>query len=208
MTRRSFVSTGAAALAIGGVILGRSTWNAAAEPENTRAVKLATAAPAPFMPVPLPDPKIPGFKFPEDEATIIGWTRAGDQKSINLHGWGLWTALNMPSGQTYNGQPLSVFEPWLTPDDLLTAEVTKNRQMSTLLRVPRPLHVLRQFQHLSRGAKEPATGGNAQVTGFVKYDPTGADHIASNGLFKKPTLDRFLASGQSQVPAFPKTALA
>ena len=45
--------------------------------------------------------------------------------------------------------------------------------MSTLQRVPRPLHVLRQFQHVPRGAKESATGGTEQVSGFVKYDPTG-----------------------------------
>lgn len=44
-------------------------------------------------PVPLPDPKIPNYRFPEDEATIIGWTKAGNQKAIYLHGWGLWTSV-------------------------------------------------------------------------------------------------------------------
>src|SRR4029079_5321056 len=89
---------------------------------GTAAGKAETAPAAAFKPVPLPDPKIPGFKFPEDEATIIGWTQKNDQKAINHRGWGIWTARHMPSGQTFNGQELSVFETWLTPADILTAQ--------------------------------------------------------------------------------------
>src|SRR5690349_14320907 len=83
-----------------------------------------------FKPIPLPDPKIPGFRFPEDENTIIGWTSANNQKAINGHGWGIWTALHMPSGESFNGQPLSVYETWLTPNDILSAEATGTRNLA------------------------------------------------------------------------------
>src|SRR5260370_36366944 len=52
-----------------------------------------------IKPVPLPDPKIPGYHFPEDEATIIGWTKKNDQKAINLHGLGLLTAFTQPTAE-------------------------------------------------------------------------------------------------------------
>ena len=34
---------------------------------------LTAAASAQITAVPLPDPKIPNFKFPEAEGTIVGW---------------------------------------------------------------------------------------------------------------------------------------
>ena len=66
-----------------------------------------------ISPLPLPDPKIAGFKFPEDEKTIIGWTTMGKQNAINLHGWGLWTALTTRA--TGTGSPPRIFETWVTP---------------------------------------------------------------------------------------------
>jgi hypothetical protein len=40
------------------------------------------------QPNPLPDPKIPGFVFPEKEETILDWVAKNNQAAINLHGWG------------------------------------------------------------------------------------------------------------------------
>jgi hypothetical protein len=37
------------------------------------------------MPVKLPDPGIPGFKFPEDEATILNWVKNNYQHAIKKH---------------------------------------------------------------------------------------------------------------------------
>src|SRR5947208_11421327 len=56
-----------------------------------------------FKPVPLPDPKVPGFVFPEKEAVIVEWTEKDNQQAINRHGWGIWTALTLPSGEKFDG---------------------------------------------------------------------------------------------------------
>ena len=64
---------------------------------------------------------IPGFVFPEKEATILGWVQGNDQHAIDRHTWGIWTALTSPSGQQFEGQNLLVFETWDTPGDLLDA---------------------------------------------------------------------------------------
>ena len=75
-------------------------------------------------PVSLPNPQIPGFNFPESEATIITWVNEAGSGSaaapaafenLHLHGWGLWTALTMETAEADNGQRLRVFETWFTP---------------------------------------------------------------------------------------------
>lgn len=197
-----------AAALTAGVAAGAAWWGPAAGRAQQPAAKADAAPAAAFKAVPLPDPKIPGYKFPEDEATIIGWTQKNDQKSINLHGWGMWTALHMPSGQTYNGQPLSVFETWVTPDDILTAQATGTADVAQVPRVPRPARRPHQFNRGPRAGDVNPTGGESTITGFVKYDPSGADHIVAKGLFKKTVLDGMLAQMKTDVPAFPITAVS
>jgi hypothetical protein len=199
-----------AALALvvaGAVAVGAAWWGPVTVSSEPTPGKSDTAPAAKFKAVPLPDPKIPGFKFPEDEATIIGWTEKNDQKSIDRHGWGIWTALHMASGETYNGQPLSVFETWVTPDDILTAQVTRIKDPATVPRVPRPIQRLHQFNRVPRGAGV-ASDGDSTVTGFVKYDPPAADHIMTKGLFQRTTLNGLLAQMKTDVPAFPFTAVS
>jgi hypothetical protein len=41
-----------------------------------------------FEPVPRPHPGIPGYRFPESEDTIVGWTINNNQQDIDLHAWG------------------------------------------------------------------------------------------------------------------------
>jgi len=73
-----------------------------------------TIAATAIEPVPLPDPKIPGFRFPESEATIVSWVfdlsngPAGEAapqafENIATHGWGLWAAVTRETGQVYAG---------------------------------------------------------------------------------------------------------
>ena len=81
----------------------------------------SAASEADFKPVPLPDPGIPGFVFPEKEATILGWVQHKNHAAIDRHVWGIWTALTAPSGVKFEGQELRVFETWDTPGDLLDA---------------------------------------------------------------------------------------
>jgi hypothetical protein len=82
------------------------------------------AGAGPLVAVGLPNPQVPGFRFPEDEATLVTWVRAAGaggpdapaaNQNLLLHGWGLWTALTLPTAETENGEALRVFETWFTP---------------------------------------------------------------------------------------------
>ena len=190
---------------------------------------LATTAVAPWsqaqgiFPETPHDPKIPGFHFPESEATLTGWitemTRGVVQTSgpsaaerIELHGWGLWTALTAETAQVYEGQRLRVFETWLTPDDLVNAaNVTSVIARSLRPRGRAPLQALSQFKNRTAGVgvQALAAGDNLidRVVGFVKFDPTAADHILKQGLLNTSALDALLQGGAQQIPAFPATAL-
>jgi hypothetical protein len=191
---------------------------------------IATALQAQNGAVPLPDPKIPGFKFPESESTIMTWvynwttnsttpnqTAEEGFANVHLHGWGIWTALTTETKQSYNGQNLLVFETWPTPSDLISAGKKPNG-LKALFALPptrsTPLS-FRQFDHVKGtrgGVNKRGVGstfhGDETVTGFVKYDPTAAAHINEQGLLKTATLNALLTAGANQVAAFPSTALA
>src|SRR5450755_1354895 len=78
--------------------------------EKLTMAALTKATAGQFQPVPLPDPGIPGYKFPEMGDTIVGWTKNNNQQAIDLHAWGLWASLTKESDQVANGQKLLVFE--------------------------------------------------------------------------------------------------
>jgi hypothetical protein len=166
------------------------------------------AVDAGFKPVPLPDPMIPGFVFPEKEATIVGWTEKDNQQAINKHGWGIWTALTAASGEKFGGQDLHVFETWLTPQDILSAQLTNQRILGTVPRDPVPLRRLRQFRAPNKAGAARATLGNETVLGFVKFDPSAAQFIADQKLFSKATLKALLMSGATNIPDFAATAVS
>lgn len=152
-----------------------------------------TAQAQDVTPVPLPDPGISGFEFPTAEDVIIDWTEKNNQKAINWHAWGLWTALTMETDQIYNGQKLLVFETWPTPSDIINGK-------STAPRSPTPL---RQFSHDNASASASPT-----ILGFVKYDPTATAHIKQNQLFSQSALNGMLADGKTKIPDFPVTAIS
>ena len=180
-------------------------------------VAVLTARAQPIMPEPLPDPRIPGFQFPESEAAITGWIAAMTRAlpaapvgaaNIHLHGWGLWTALTAETTQVYAGQALRVFETWRTPDELASVGLTPS---AARVRARTPLGKLAQL-----GLLEETTDGRAaldegstigRVMGFVKFDPTAAAHITSQQLLSRAALSTLLDAGAQQVPAFPATAL-
>src|SRR6266478_8143075 len=104
-------------------------------------------------PKPLSDPQIPGFRFPEAEATILRWVaesassdgsvRREAERKINLHAWGLWTALTAKSGEVLEGQELRVFETWYTPQNIRDSR--EWRLLEQIPRRPRTLVPLRQL---------------------------------------------------------------
>ncbi len=139
-----------------------------------------TAQPAEggIAPVPLPDPGIPGFKFPEDEATILTWVKNNNQHSINKHAWGIWTALNMPSGESFEGQDLSVLQTWVTPQDILElgpAALARSR------RDPRALTFLRQLR--TNPSREPPGQGWAPPG-----SATSRSWGSSNSIPRRPSI--------------------
>src|SRR5262245_14447460 len=163
-----------------------------------------------IKPVPLPDPKIKGFKFPEAENTIIGWTKDSKQAEINLHGWGIWTALNMQSGEKLNGQELRVFETWISPQQLVSARLlgaadfTKVERSLPVPTVPRQLH-----RGKLKATPPPAPDASVnQILVTVQYDPATAGHIQANNLLHTATLNKLLAEGKTDVPAFPSASVA
>src|SRR5579883_1652023 len=79
----------------------------------------------------LPEPLFvaPPARLPEPEASLtalVATATSGDPASaafaaaaLDRHAWALWAAVTAPSTQSYENQPLRVFETWLTPEDLL-----------------------------------------------------------------------------------------
>jgi hypothetical protein len=176
-------------------------------PEKLTVGALAKATAGQFQPVGLPDPGIPGYKFPEDEDSIVAWTKINNQQAIDLHAWGLWTALTKESDQVFNSQKLLVFETWDNPSDLSPTPPTA---AGTRIRFPLRLTVPRQFQH---GAASQALFTAASQPGAVrvdvKFDPIAADFILANGLLSAARLTSYLNTDhKTAVPGFPNTAIS
>ena len=188
----------------------------------TAGLAAALRAAGPIFPAPLPEMRIPGFRFPETEATLTSWVAAMTREradrpaataNIQLHGWGLWAAVTAETAQSYEGQPLRVFETWQTPQELavISTASASAPTSSAFVRTRAPLRTLRRMR-LDAAIAEPqsnADESNAidRVLGFVKFDPTSAAHIASQRLLARTTLDALLDGGAAQVPPFPATTL-
>jgi hypothetical protein len=171
--------------------------------------------------VPMPNPQVPGFSFPESEATVVGWVTAMDGSgpdaatataNVYLHAWGIWTALSMQTFEVDSGQNLRVFETWYTPQELSTLPKPGTAAaMATMLRRRASLLHFNQFQHGSAVQERPlpfGTAGSDTVFGYVKFDPTAAAHIRSQQLLKLSTLNQLIQGGAQQIPVFPPTALS
>ena len=168
---------------------------------------------APVVAEPLPDPRIAGFHFPENEATLTAWITALSRGSaidaapaafekIHLHAWGLWTALTTETNQSLGGQKLRVFETWLTPDDLTGAPAVRERAP---LRQLAQLRV--QAEEFEPPAEPPGDTSTARVLGFTKFNPAAAEHISKQDLLHLSTLDTLLQGGAQQVTPFPAETL-
>jgi hypothetical protein len=167
---------------------------------------IAVAIPSEFEPVPLPDPHVEGFVFPEASATILGWAANGDETAMARHAWGLWTALTLDSGQSFEGQPLRVFDTWFTIDDLNDDAIVGRRARRT----PHPLDELARLAE-ARRAKKAVDGsvavvgaGESEILGTVKFSPDAAMHIGQYDLLSAARLVSLrTSSGLTDVPAFP-----
>jgi hypothetical protein len=172
--------------------------------------------------VPLPDPQIPGYRFPESEATILNWIKASSNsadaakaaeasRKIALHGWGIWTSLTAETNQVYQGQKIRVFETWFTPEDLTAGPDGGAAAVAAPARGRSPLEPLRQFRHRAvnkPGGAAAAVSPRARILGFVKYDPAATNHIVSQKLLVKSVLSSLLSDGANAIPPFPQTAVS
>ena len=183
------------------------------------AVAAITGPAAPITAEPLSDPRIPGFRYPESEATLTRWittlSRSDNPEAaavafekIHLHGWGLWAAVTAETNQSAGGQRLRAFETWLTPDDLAGSNAAAGAP-SLALRSRAPLRQLAQLRE-TPPESEPVEEESAiaRVVGFVKFDPTAAAHIQKQELLNASALDILLEAGAQQIPPFPASALA
>jgi hypothetical protein len=165
----------------------------------------------------LPDPGIPGFSFP-DSTHIQNWVNTNQADSVNLHGWGLWTALTTLTTQTYNGQALRVFETWQTKyelDSLMRVTTQKApaallaRRGATPKRLPTtPAQFRRDPRNralLSAHSVSHDTS-SAPVLEVVSYSPSLASNILNQKLFWASSLNKVLASGRTTIPGFHASA--
>ncbi len=198
-------------------------------------VMMAFASPVgaadPSFGVPLPNPSIPGYNFPEPEPTILGWVNNQPAQSSNiyLHGWGLWTSLNMPSGEPAFGLPNApVYLTWASKQEL---EMLTQKQVATNLEnkalVKRQLSLGPVTQQLKFGIRSTGhkavatpTGGTEKAAAptvatpdtavfeTVSYSPDASNWILQNGLFKLSTFKKLYAEKQQEIPVFPNTAIS
>lgn len=176
------------------------------------------AAASSIKPVPLPDPGIPGFRFPEDSVVITSWVDKNQEDKIAAHGWGIWTALTQKTGQVYNGDSLRVFETWFTPEDIAAATIASKQNRKLMGAEERPfgrgnLKTPHQFLHqrqmkLGKNNSDKTTPDDlSRILGFVKYDPTAADFAIKNKLYDSSVLQQMINKGQQSIPEFPNTSI-
>jgi hypothetical protein len=188
--------------------------------DNTAQSSDTSAAVGSIDPVPLPDPGIPGFKFPEDSPTVNTWIHSGDMTKIYNHSWGIWKAMTDLSGEKYNGDDLRVYETWNTPAEIAKAikssEANKKMLMSRehFARGRSDLQKPRQFEHgpgmhtKSMHAAPAANDNSENLWVTVNYDPTAADYTITNKIYDANVLQGYLNAGNAMIPQFPNTSIA
>jgi hypothetical protein len=168
-----------------------------------------------ITPVELPS-VVPGFKFPEDTATIYSWiTPKYDSTKVYNHAWGLWAGLTASSGETYQGDSLLVYQTWLGIGEIQTiikngvtdenSLKVKNRR--TLLSLPNQVKDAQKFEkrlHLLKVKSDTIS----EAWTSVSYDPAAAAHVVKNQLLKQSVLNKYVINnGIGAIPAFPTNAI-
>lgn len=181
-------------------------------------------------PVPLPDPGIKGYSFPENKEKLMTWINAGNSSAIYLHGWGLWTSLTTASGQDeYGLNNVPVYLTWLTPAEIAALPRLKATEKETKAPTTRTflLEKPRQLTHKNNGAvkslteiKSAAASSSSSITPLsvrdtnvvvtMGYDPAAQDFAYHNNLFSLKALQAFYNSGSGNIrsiPVFPNNAV-
>ncbi|CAM1369799.1 hypothetical protein [Tenacibaculum xiamenense] len=163
--------------------------------------------------VPMPSTLVSGQNFPTDSTTINNWVAESKivnnletNKDIITHGWDIWNALTEETDQKNNDQPLRRFETWYTPQDIQKALKAKTLgsaiKLNSLDRFDTGnLEIPHQNQH---GLKVRSS----DVVGFVKCDPSSAQHIYDKELYFFEVLKSMIRPGKiTNIPAFPASSV-
>ncbi|KGL63796.1 hypothetical protein [Polaribacter sp. Hel1_85] len=154
-----------------------------------------------------------GQKFPTDSTTINNWVKNSivvnnleTNTDIITHGWDLWDALTTFTDQENNGQKLRRFETWYTPADIITALRSKTANKSYKLEDLNRSHTGHlKIPHQNSHGLSVKT---ADVLGFVKCDPTAANHIFNKELYYFEVLKSMIQPGKiANIPAFPASSV-
>lgn len=188
---------------------------------------LALSGMAAARPVPLPDPAIPGYHFPEKKQTLMHWINAPTVKntrSVELHGWGIWASLTAPSGQNEFGLTnVPVYLTWLTPAEIrdLPKAAADAENTAAPLRtfvIERARQHTHQAKNLSAApalskATVAGTGIKPDTSTYVSmgYSPAAQAFATANQLFSLTALQNFYNAGTGDIrsiPTFPVDAVA
>ncbi|MEJ2795262.1 hypothetical protein WAE56_17785 [Iodobacter sp. LRB] len=191
------------------------------------AITLSTLAYA--KPVPLPDPGIQGYRFPENQNTLMQWINVPTLKnthSIHLHGWGLWTSLTTASGETEFGLAnVPVYLTWLSPSEIrdlpkIVQGLENGGQPVRTFAIDRARQHTHRFKEntppaapapskisIANSSEKPDT--NIYVT--MGYNPAAQAFATANNLFSLTALQKFYDEGTGDIrsiPTFPIDAVA
>lgn len=161
-----------------------------------------------IIPVDFPQLDIPGFAFPRDSNTVKAWIESYDTISQYKHAWGLWTGLTTLTDQEGSfGDALRVFETWLTPEEIIHAMNTNDKNLLTkgsAIRSNRAnLRLPRQFGHGTLGL---APQDIDSVFEAHSYSPSASAYALKNKVFSAIQLAKYAEKGNS-IPPFPDNAI-
>ncbi len=163
--------------------------------------------------VPMPSTLASGQKFPTDSTTINNWVKNSfvvdnleTNKDIITHGWDIWDALTTYTKQENNGQKLRRFETWYTPEDIKTALNSQTSNNAYKLEDLDRSHTgYLEIPHQNLHGIEVKS---SDVVGFVKCDPSSANHIYNNQLYYFEVLKSMIKPGEiTNIPAFPASSV-
>ncbi|MCC8958754.1 hypothetical protein H8B02_36665 [Bradyrhizobium sp. Pear77] len=126
---------------------------------------------------------LPPAEFPLASSVIDGHVAANDTAALRAHAWKLWAGLTARSTQSYRGQPLPIWETWLSEVEAfstLAAPAAAGEE-----RILRPFSPLRQLRHEFLNAPQGLSlqlatdADRTRLLAFVKLSPDAAGFVAA-----------------------------
>lgn len=161
--------------------------------------------------------------------TINGWINATppDDAAISGHAWNVWGAMNVDSGQSYNGTPLPVWETWYDSTvvykvdegapaaatdtaqggDVVMAKAQK-RKVSSQRRFHRPNQFFKGHTASTstvRAGAAPPTGNAGLLLTFNRFTQEMKDHVWTNSYWSKQTLNTLNGGWPASTPIAQRT---